>query len=98
MKYEEYVVCLCSFLKYATLSKQRTAASTWTGRKTRISTPVATTTNAERQDGKAGHMTWRGTCLMLDGCQTNHLWIYSPGKCGSCTPDALPDMFISFVP
>lgn len=30
-------------------------ASTWARRKTRISTPVATTTNAERQDGRAGH-------------------------------------------
>lgn len=84
--------------KYGTLSQQRRLASTWARRKTRISTPVATTTDAERQDARAGHMTSSGTWMMLDGCQTNHLRIYSPRNCHSCTLDALPDMFISFVP
>ncbi|XP_056909461.1 ras-related protein Rab-24 isoform X2 [Takifugu flavidus] len=77
---------------------QRKMASTWARRKTHISTPVATTTDAERQDGTAGHMTSSRTWMLLDGCQTNHLWIYNPRKCQSCTLDALPDMFISFVP
>lgn len=85
-------------MKYATLSKQRKAASTWARRKTRISTPVATPTNAEQQDGRAGHVTSRGACPMLDGCGTDHPWTYNPRKRGSCAPDALPDMFISFVP
>lgn len=89
---------LGGFLKYATLSKQRKAASTWARRKTHISTPVATTTNAEGRMGGRGHVTSRGTCLMLDGRQTNHLWIYNPRKCPSCALDALADMFISFVP
>lgn len=76
---------LWSFLKYETLSKQRKMASIWVRRKTRISTPVATTTNAEWQDGTAGHMTSSRTWMLLDGCQTNHLWIYNPRKCQSCT-------------
>lgn len=54
---------------------------TWARRKTRISTPVAITTDAEQQEVEVVTFSQLEQNLdMLDGCQTTLLWFWDPRK------------------
>lgn len=86
-------------MKSRPLFQQKKQASTSARRRTRISTPVAITTDAEqRGGGKSGHFPSAGAktwiCWMTVGSGSG----IQEKKARAVLISALLDMFISFVP